>query len=171
MDKTQKKQKRKLRLNLFDVVFIAVVLVAAWFAINYLGRSGGTAAIIMPGNQETVVYTIELAEMYGESAFLIKPGDALVDNIEKRQMGTVVSVEVNPATRLEKNDLTGDRVISEYPGRYNALVTVSADASVTENQITIPGGFVVRVGVRVSVNGPLYNSSGYIIDLERGDDA
>ena len=92
---------KKWRLNLFDVFFIVVLLVAAGFLIRYLGSSGGSVA--MSGVNDTVIYTIELADMRGDSALLIKPGDALVDQVEKRQMGTVESVVVMPSTRLEKN--------------------------------------------------------------------
>ena len=161
--------KKKWRLNLFDVIFIVVVLVAAGFIIRYLGSSGGSVA--MSGANDTVVYTMELIDMRGDTAYLIKPGDALVDQVEKRQMGTVLSVEVMQSTRLEKNLMTGERIIVEYPERLNAIVTVEADAVITENQITVPGGFIVRTGVWVSVNGPQYYGYGYIVDIERGDEA
>ena len=160
-------EKIKWRLNLFDIIFIVIVLLAALIVINYSGRSGGS--VISSGAQGTVTYTIELNDMYGDTAYLIQTGDELVDKVEKRNMGTVVSVDVIPAKRLEKNDITGDRVISDYLGRSNAIVIIKAEATVTENQISIPGGFIVRAGVRVSVNGPLYHATGYIIDVERSD--
>ena len=167
MDNSSGAQRKKWRVNLFDIVFIVIVLVAAWFIIRYLGSSGSSVAL--SGANETVVYTIELTEMYGDTAYLIQPGDALVDHVEKRHMGTVLSVEVMPAMRLEKNSLTGERIITEFPGRLNAVVVVKADAIITDSQISVPGGFIVRVGVRVSLNGPRYHGNGYIIDIERGE--
>jgi hypothetical protein len=41
---------------------------------------------------------------------------------------------------------------------------------VTESQITVNGGYIVRVGTWISVNGPLYSGNGYIIDMVRGDE-
>ena len=158
---------RKWRINLFDAVIIAIVLVVAWFIISYLGRSNTIA--FTPGTNETVTYTIELNDMHGETAYLIQPGDALVDIVEKRQMGIVQAVQVVASTRLEKNNLTGEHLISVIPDRYNAIVTVTTDVTVTENQISVPGGFIVRVGVRVSASGPQYHATGFIIDIERGD--
>ena len=167
MDNSSGSERKKWRVNLFDIVFIVIVLVAAVFVIRYLGSSGTGGAI--SGASETVVYTMELTEMFGDSAYLIQPGDALVDHVEKRHMGTVVSVDVRPSTRLEKNTLTGERIITEFPGRLDATVVVKADAIITDSQISVPGGFIVRVGVRVSANGPRYHGNGYIIDIERSD--
>ena len=158
----------KWRLNLFDVVFIVVVVGAAFLIVQYLGRSGGGVAIISPGPSETVQYTVELLEMTGDSAHMIKPGDEIVDRIERRVMGTVVSVDVRPAVRHERNLLTGERLLREIPGRNDAVVVLSTEATVTDSQISA-GGFIIRAGVRVSVNGPLYHGFGFITDVERSD--
>jgi hypothetical protein len=161
-------RKIKWRLNLFDIIFIACALLAAVGIVVYSNRSGGGVAILPAGTQETVTYTIELLDMFSNVAETIKPGDELVDKIEKRNMGTVVAVELEPSKRSSRNMETGERIITEYPSRTTAYLTVQATATVTDNQISV-GGFIVRVGTRISVNGPLYNGNGYIIDMERGD--
>ena len=167
MDSKQKE--RKWRLNLFDVIFIIAALIIAGFILIYANRSGGGSGIISTGTQGTVVYTMELQGMLYDTAYLIKPGDSLVDKIEKRPLGTVVSVSVKPSTSSNNSWITGERIITEVPDRLDAVVVVKADVTITESQITIPGGFVVRAGTWISVNGPLYNSAGYIIDMERDD--
>ncbi|MCL2401860.1 MAG: DUF4330 domain-containing protein [Oscillospiraceae bacterium] len=161
-------QKKRWRPNLFDLIFIACVIIAAVVIINLGGRSGG--GIISAGGQETVRYTISLERMAEDTATLISPGDTLVDRVEQRQLGTVVSVEVLPSRGLRTNFYTGERVNSEIPGENEAIIVVEAPATVTENQINV-GGFVIRAGVQVSVNGPLYHGSGWIIDIERDGDA
>ena len=160
-------KKKKWRLSLFDIIFIAVILVAAVLFVFFSSRSDSGVGIISAGTQETVTYTIVLERMLGDSAYLITPGDELVDRVENRMMGTVVSVDILPATMHQPNINTGDRVLSELPGVNQAIVVVTANATVTDNQISI-GGFVVRAGVSVSVNGPLYSGSGFIVDIERG---
>ena len=160
-------RKIKWRLNLFDVVFIVCVIAAVLIVTAYLGRSGG-GGIISSGSQQTVVYTIILSEMIGDTAYMIQPGDELFDKVERRMMGKVESVEVIPSMKHEGNHLTGDRVLVELPGRKDAVVVVTAEATVTDNQISI-GGFVVRSGVRVSVLGPLYHGVGFIVSMERNE--
>ncbi|MDR0489798.1 MAG: DUF4330 domain-containing protein [Oscillospiraceae bacterium] len=155
------------RLNLFDIVFIICAIVAIALIFFYTNRSGG--GTVLSGPNGKVVYTVELQGMIGNTAYLVKPGDSLVDKVEKRPMGTIVAVEVQPATASQKDWITGERIITNVIDRMTAIVTVEAEATVTESQITITGGFIVRVGTWLSVNGPLYNSAGYIVDVERDD--
>jgi hypothetical protein len=108
--------------------------------------------------------------MLPSTAELVKPGDSLVDKVERRAVGTVVSVELVPGTTMQKSFVTGERIITPVPGRIDAFVNVSALATVTDSQISV-NGFPVQVGTRVSINGPLYNGVGFIINIERSDAA
>jgi len=168
MENTPEKKKTiKWRLNLFDVIFIICAIIVAGLILVFSNRSGG--GIIAPAaSQEMVVYTMEFQEMLPGTAELIQPGDTLIDKIERRFLGTVVSVELMPSRRSEKNLLTGDRIIVNVPERTDAIVVVTAQAAVTDSHINV-GGYIVRAGTRISVNGPLYNGVGFIIDIERGD--
>ena len=105
-----------------------------------------------------------------DNVWLPRPGDELIDRIEKRPMGTVVSAEVKPSYSMHINFETGEMVNSVIPDAMDAVLVVRADVTVTESQIRI-GRFILRVGARVSVNGPLYSGSGFIIDMERSDAA
>ena len=156
----------KWRLNLFDIIFIAAVLVIAFIIIAYLGISGG---LFSRGTQETVIYTLELTELLGDSASRIRPGDELVDTIERRVMGTILSVEVKPTTRLQADLSTGNRVFREVPeGYYDATLIMSAEATVDEIEISLEG-YVIRIGTWLPVSGPLYQGTGYITYIERND--
>ena len=156
----------KWRLNLFDVIFIACALVIAGAIIYMSNRASGSSGIMAAGEKETIVYTLELQGMQGDSAYLIKPGDALVDRVEKRALGTVVSVTVRPSTAFQTNRLTGDMILAEVPRKNDASVVMTATATVTDTQISIDG-FVIRIGAWASIIGPLYNSSGYVAEVER----
>jgi len=159
-------KKKRWRPNLFDFIFIVCVIIIAVVVISLGGRIRGGGGIISPSAQDTVKYTISLERMAEDTATLISPGDQLVDRVEQRNLGTVVSVEIRPSRGLRTNFYTGERINSIIPGESEAIVIVEALATVTENQINV-GGFVIRAGVQVSVNGPLYHGSGFIIDIER----
>ena len=159
---------KKRRPNLLDICFAAVVLIAAFLVLR---QSGGTGGIVTPDPLQKVVYTVEIEEMRGDSAHMIKPGDILLDRIERRHMGTVIDVDVQPTRKLENDLVTGGRVVSVVPGRYNAVITVEAEAIITDRQITVEGGFVVRAGLWITVNGPLYGGTGFITDIVRSDAA
>jgi len=168
MDSNNVPRKFKLKLNLFDIIFIACALVAAAFIFLYSGRSDSGMPIVISGSNEQVVFTIELQGMLDGTAELIKPGDTLFDRVERRAVGTVVSADIRPARTSQKNWLTGDRDIVGLPQRTDAVVVVTAQANVTDSQINV-NGLIVRVGTRVTVNGPLYSGVGFVISIERND--
>ena len=118
--------KRKLRLNVFDIVIIVCAIIAAVLIINYSSRSDSGASIIPAGSQKTITYTLELHGMRYGSAELIRVGDTLIDNVERRALGTIVSFELKPAMTLQSSVTTGDRVIVEIPERVDAFLTVRA---------------------------------------------
>ena len=168
MENNPKPGKMKLRLNVFDIVIIVCAIIAAVLIINYSSRSDSGASIIPAGSQETLTYTLELHGMRYGSAELIQVGDTLIDNVERRALGTIVSFELQPARMLQSSVTTGDRVIVEVPERIDAILTVRALATVTDSQISVDG-FALRVGARASVNGPSYNGTGFVAYVERSD--
>ena len=167
MENNPSPRRIKLRLNLFDTIFIICAICLAVFILVNSSRSNSGAGLISSGSREKIVYTIELQGMINNAAELIKPGDSLVDKVEQRAIGTVVSVELVQAMTSSKDYVTGDRIITELPERTDAIITVEAQATVTDSQISVDG-FAIRAGTRISVNGPLYNGGGYITYIDRG---
>ena len=162
-------EKVKWRPNIVDfIIIVAVVAVLGVFFMVIRGTGDG-GGILSPGTQQTVYYWIELHAMRGESAERIQQGDALIDRVENRPLGTVVDVYLRPAERAQNNFITGDRIITTIPDRTDAIIRVRAVATITEHQIAI-GRFTLRAGTRVSLVGPLYHGSGFVVDIERGDE-
>jgi hypothetical protein len=162
-------KKTKWRPNFFDIVIVAVLAAVAVLLFTIIRGTGDTGGgILFAGAQEPVYYTVELQSMRGDSGELIEPGDSLIDRVENRPLGTVVSVELRPAQMLSRDLNTGDFIISEIPERTDAVIVVRAMATITDTQINI-GRFTLRAGTRVSVLGPMYHGTGFVVDIERGD--
>ena len=159
---------KKWRPNFFDIVIVAVLVAAAVLLFTLVRGTGDTGGGLFAVAQEPVYYTIELQAMRGDSGELIAPGDSLIDRVENRPLGTVVSVELRPAQMLSRDLITGDFVVSVIPERTDAIIVVRAMATITDTQISI-GRFTLRAGTRVSVLGPQYHGTGFVIDIERGD--
>jgi len=166
MDENAGTKKIKWKLNLFDIIFISCALIAAILLLRFTGQTAGSVSVLPSGSQETIIYTIELQGMIDQAAELIKPGDSLIDKVEKRALGTILSVELIPSKTIQKNFYTGDYNVVVIPERTDAIIIATAQGIVTDNQISVDG-FVIRVGTRVSVNGPLYHSGGFITDIVR----
>lgn len=164
------KRKMKIKLNLFDIIILALVVVGgiAFFAITNMSRSGGVALPTTSATR-TVRYTIELASMLEEAADLINEGDIIVDRIEKRTLGKVVAVEIVPAVIPVKDIFTGEQLLEAQPGRITANLTLETTAAETASALTVDGGFIVRAGTQVTAIGPGYAGMGYVLSVERED--
>lgn len=161
-----KQNKPRLKFNIFDVIIIAVVIVAACALIFIWRNSGksGSTAITKP-----VHYTITLDGMASGSSGKIKEGDTIMDTTKKFIMGTVVSVEIAPATSPAKNLETGDTVLSEIPGKETATIELVCNCSSTDAEITAESGYLIRIGNEITASGPGYAGKGYVVAIERGD--
>ncbi|MGM9521139.1 MAG: DUF4330 domain-containing protein [Oscillospiraceae bacterium] len=165
MEKDKKPRGRSI-FNLFDIIVIIVAVVLA--AVLFFAKNGGTEQT--SAQTSTLHYTIELTGMLNNSAEMIAPGDALVDKVKKYDIGTVQSVEVSNTVKQAEDTINGAVVMSEVPGQQTAVIVVEAQVSETATLITVDGGFEIKVGNSVSVKGPGYWGSGYIIAVERGDE-
>jgi hypothetical protein len=161
-----KKGKPRWKLNIFDIIIIAVVIIAAGVLLylwRFSGNSSNGAATI------PVHYTIELNGMLGGTSEKINEGDTVMDSTKKFIMGTVVSVTSGPATTPQKNLETGDTVVSEVPDKEAVLIELMCNCASTDSQITAESGYVIRIGGEVTAAGPGYAGKGYVVAIERGD--
>ncbi|MDR1299978.1 MAG: DUF4330 domain-containing protein [Oscillospiraceae bacterium] len=162
-------QRRKIKwqLNIFDVAIIVGAAVAAYLFLQ-LGRSAGVE-ILSAGTPTTVRYTVEILGLPEGFTEQIKPGDAIMEIVEKRSVGTVVSVETEPFVMSSKNYITGEYIDAVVPERYTGNLLIESPAMETDETIVVGGGFAVRNGARMSIMGPGYAGAGYIINVERGE--
>lgn len=162
-----KQNKPRWKLNIFDIVIIVAVIIAAC-ALIFIWRSSGKSSA--PSlTSKPVHYTIELSGMVGGSAEKIKAGDAIIDGKKKLIMGTVVSVTLEPTTTAVKDLETGDTLSSVVPGCETAIIELVCDCSATDSVISAESGYIVRVGEEVQAAGPGYAGLGFIIAIDRED--
>ena len=150
-------------VNLFDIIVTAIVIVAA-AALIFIGRATSapeeTAA-------STVNYVMVFEQMQNGSENLIRPGDKVMDKVKKYEMGSVVSVEVTDAYEMTENTDEGAAVSAKHLTGKDAYVTVTAPCTESESAITVGGGFNIRIGEEVSVQGPGWHGTGYVVDIIR----
>lgn len=158
--------KFRLRLNLFDgIVLILALAVGAsllWSALK--------PAAVQPGDTAstaTVRYTVRFQRWIEDTSDLIQPGDRLVDNIKNFELGQVVSAQVVPAQSIQLNHLDRVYQLADIPGYEDVLVTVEAPCAVTNEAITVGGGYALRVGATAYIRGVGYMASGPIVAIER----
>lgn len=168
------KKRIKWKLNLFDIVLLAVVVVAAGglLAWKFMGSNqtvvDPNSGVTVPKGTHTVRYVVELEQLHQQTADMIAVGDEVYERTKKELMGTVQSVEVAPARTLTKNELEGTFQFAEVPERYNVVMEITAQAVENDDGIVLESGLEVRAGTSVRVFGPGYYGAGYILSVERG---
>jgi len=163
----QNTPKFRLRLNLFDAIVIVLALAAAclllWSRLK-------PAAVVPAGPtaQDTVRYTVRLQRWAPGTSALVEPGDQIADNIKNYEIGTVAAVEAVPA-QMQVLDHDGRKMVwAEIEGMEDVLITIEAPCTVSDESITVGGGYQVRVGALAFIKGQGYLGSGPIVALEQG---
>ncbi|MBE6956168.1 MAG: DUF4330 domain-containing protein [Ruminococcaceae bacterium] len=168
----ENQKKIKWKLNLFDIILIAVVLVAAGaFAAIKLGSSPSPVDPVEGTPVQTpqsVRYVVQLEQVLPQTAELVEEGQHLYERTKKEDMGVIETVEVTAARTLTKNELDGTFHFVEVPDRMDVTMTLSSPATFSDSAIVLASGLEVRAGSSVRVLGPGYYGSGYVLQVERG---
>ncbi len=165
----KKDKKGRSVVNLFDIALILVAL-ALGGLLYYVNRQAGTPGQDVPvisAKKTTVRYTVEVSSLTEDVADQFKAGDALIDVVKKYILGTVESVEKGPSRRLVTDFEREEQVLAEEPDRYTLLLTVTADAVLEERNITVDGGYVIRIGKSIQGKVPGCVFNGTVVAVER----
>lgn len=157
----------RLRLNLFDIILLIVAVAVAggllWFSTRSSQNDQQTPTA------STVEYTVLFRRMTPGTSQLIQVGDSLVDTIKNYQLGTVLSIDIQPAVTQVLNQESKTYVDAVVEGYDDVYLTVSASCTQTDDSILVDGGYDLRVGQTTYVRGPGYMGSGPVISIERGE--
>ena len=162
----QKPEKFRLRLNLFDSIIIILALaVGAFLLWNSLKPDAAPEQV----ETSTVRYTLCFQRWIEGTSSAVKEGARLTDSIRNYEIGRVESVQAVPATEQIVDHVNKAYVVAEIPGYEDVLVTVTAPGVITEEAVTVGGGYALRVGNRAFIQGDGFLASGYVYAIERED--
>ena len=161
----QNTPKFRLKLNLFDGIVLVLALAAAGFL---LWRAVKPAAQL-PSNSassSTVRYTVRFEAWIPGTSEMIRPDDRISDNIKNYEVGRVVSAQAVPALIQVADEENRRWVWAEVEGYEDVLVTIEAPCVVSDEAITVGGGYEVRAGTMGFFRGEGYMGSGPIVSVE-----
>ena len=163
----QNNPKFRLKLNLFDgivlLLALAVGAVLLWTAL----KPATTLSTADAPTASTVQYTVRFQKWMEGTGALIEPGDKLVDNIKNFEMGEVISTEVVPAYSQQLDHNTRQYVQALVPGYEDVFVTVKSTCTISDEAISVGGGYAVQVGDMAYIRGEGYLASGPIVAIDR----
>ncbi len=154
----------RLRLNLFDGIVLVLALAAAVFLMWRFTRPAASGD---GGRSASGQYTVCFQRWPAGSAQAIHQGDQLADNIKNYNVGTVVSAQAVPCQSLILDQVNGEYVLADVDGYEDVLVTVESPCTVTDEAVTLGGGYALRVGATMYLRGEGYMASGPVIAMER----
>ena len=153
-------EKRKHKINWFDIVIFVLVLIVAVVGYRFTHKEVGVET-------RNIQYTFELVDNPEGFHELILEGDTITDNVKNYYMGQVVSVEAIPYKKQVNDTVNGVIREVEVPGRETVLVTVEAPVSENGGNLKVNGYFLVKTGLEVAIKGNGYAGRGYILQMDR----
>lgn len=151
------------KLNTFDILLIALIVLAVLCVAVYLGW-------IAP-NQETKLanqrlsYTIEVDQANPELGEKIKVGDIVNIGVAGVDQSVVTGVTVNPAEKVLFDQVAGVYRSVPITDKQTILLTLEGNATIGDMNISI-GETPVRVGSELAAKGKGYAAVGFVVQSD-----
>ncbi len=158
------KKRRWNGMDLFFVLIAAAVIAAVFFILGNMDKGNKEQ------NAETIniEYTLEFRQINNLSLGKIKEGDTVRDPDNKRNIGTVVSVQNTPFSKIAYDSTSGSVYMAENPDQSDLLITIRAEATHSDKGYYINDArFLVGKPTNIWSRG--FAGSGYCISIREID--
>lgn len=163
---TQKgKNQKKFRFNFIDFLVILTVLLLCAIALSFFSPAS-VFDKLSKKNEVTIQYTVELLGVDEDFIEKIKEENTVVDSVSKNSLGKVKAVDASTPHSVLLYDQTSDAgVLSQYPDKYNVLVTIETVCDYAQTEGYSVNGKRIAVGENMSLRFPDYTGEGYCISI------
>ncbi len=148
------------KVNVIDLAIVLIIILVAGVGYTMFFAGGKN----VDNTNKIVEYDIEITLKTKEYADVIKVGDSIRDSVKGNYLGKVVDVQVLPATKVTEDLENGKFIQAEVPNRYDIVLSLEANGTVTSSNITAEGS-EIAVGKRMYIKGKGYASEGYILAI------
>ena len=158
------KKRRWNGMDLFFVLMAALVIVAVVFVLGNMDK----------GNKEqsaeriNIEYTVEFRQVNNIALGKIREGDTVRDPDNKRNIGTVISVQSAPYSKIAYNSTDGSVYMSENPDFSDLLITIRAEATHSDMGYYVNDARFL-VGKPTNIWSQGFAGSGYCISIREID--
>ncbi|MBR5236828.1 MAG: DUF4330 domain-containing protein [Clostridia bacterium] len=145
------------KINLLDIFFVLILIVALFGVYFFLSGHGGSAAT-MP-----VTYTVEVQKQNQVYFDHIIQGERVTDGVTKAFMGTIAGLKTEPAKVVTP---ANDKIVLAQPeGKLDGYITIKADATVNYPDLVLDGE-TIKIGKEVALRSESAAMRGYIVDIK-----
>lgn len=149
------------KINLIDLLLVAVILLGAAFAGYKFLQPESVAIVTEKQPAQLTIYGNALHPFVVDK---IQEGDVIRLKSNNEVLGTVTGFETGPAI-LYTSDAEGNWVAGEVPGKFQAYIDIEGQA-VISNGTHRMGGIPMLVGERLEVKGPDYMMEIIVSDIQ-----
>lgn len=148
------------KLNLLDLFFILILLVAVIGACAYFARGGKNTGATLP-----VTYTLEIQNRDAAYFEHVKEGEQVTDGVNKTYMGKIVSFSKKPAHVITQ---ANDKLLLSHPeGKFDGYVVIEADANVSYPDIMVGDkNGTLKIGKSLALRSESLAMRGYIVSID-----
>ncbi len=163
----KKRASRRRKFNIIDFLLVLLLLVLI-AALVYVFLPMSVFRGLGAGTGTDIRYSIEILGVDEQFLDDIKENDTVIDSVTKNTIGTVTAVDYGiQYTELKYDQENSVGVMSPVAGKYNVIVTISANADFEEGEGYMIGGTRIAVGEKISARFPGYACEAYCISVPR----
>lgn len=119
-----------------DIIIVTVIIATAVAAVLYFGKHGTGIGLV---KTQTITYEVMIKKIDLKTAEGIKEGSQVNDRVKGYDRGVVESVEIILHSEKATDLVEGTQRLEEYPGLYDAILKIRAEAEVTDRYIKLSG--------------------------------
>lgn len=150
------------KFGIVDIIII--LLVVAMCAAGYfvVSEKKGTST----ANISDIEFTVEMKMITKKAAQSFKIGDDVYDVLKGGYYGKVVDVKSNIAKEITTDSAHGKYTVEEYPGKYDAYVTVKGTPTSMTAEDIMFASQKIKVGIMAYLKNDNAVGKGYIVDVK-----
>lgn len=169
----QTKKRSRKKFNVIDFLLIVVILLIT-AGLVYLFLPSSLVKNITADKTVQIRYVVEVKDVDEQYINNIAASQLVQDSVSKSEIGYV---EVNPESAphyelkydlLEENDGSNSAIgmLSKVDGKYDLIITITADAHYKEGEGYTVNGTRIAVGEKIYTKFPNYSCEAFCIAVE-----
>jgi len=154
-------------IHYFDLLVLLLVLVVAFAGYKYLGAkaNGGVGNDVSNQNVEVQLYLSGVRNVTSDN---LKIGDVVKVVETNKVLGTIVDKAVSNK-KIDSVDGNGNYVESEVPNKFDVILTVEGEASITTEDVTM-GNKIIKIGNLMRVKTQIVETTPVIYGIDVVED-
>jgi hypothetical protein len=154
-------KKKRVKFNIIDVAVLLVVILVIWGASVKFGKYNVKTN---ESSEETIVYTMEIANVRDYSLQAYQSGDMVFDSLTGVNIGTIQKIEASDAVNYE-NRQDGKLVKVVNPYKKDIVLYIETPGTVENNAYYANKSIELKVNSQKAIETKYVKTTGIISNI------